>query len=110
VDAIVQRTRSAGAEIVALLKTGSAFYAPAAAAVEMAQAILRDEGRVLPCAAFCDAEYGVGGYFVGVPARLGAGGVTEVLEFDLTDAEREAFEASARHVRGLVRKIEDMGY
>jgi len=110
VDAIVQRTRSAGAEIVALLKTGSAFYAPAAAAVEMAQAILRDEGRVLPCAAFCDAEYGVGGYFVGVPARLGAGGVTEVLEFDLTDAEREAFEASARHVRSLVRRIEDMGY
>ena len=110
VDAIVQRTRSAGAEIVALLKTGSAFYAPAAAAVEMAQAILRDEGRVLPCAAFCDAAYGVGGYFVGVPARLGAGGAGEVLEFDLTDAEREAFEASARHVRGLVRKIEDMGY
>jgi malate dehydrogenase len=110
VAAIVRRTRGAGAEIVGLLKTGSAFYAPAAAAVDMAQAILRDEGRVLPCAAWCDTEYGVGGYFVGVPARLGAAGVTEILEFDLTDAEREAFDASADHVRGLVAKLEEMGY
>jgi malate dehydrogenase len=110
VEAIVERTRGAGAEIVALLKTGSAFYAPAAAAVEMAQAILRDEGRVLPCAAYCDTEYGVGGYFVGVPARLGAAGVTEVLEFDLTAEERRAFDASAEHVRGLVAKLEQMGY
>ena len=105
-DAIVDRTRNAGAEIVALLKTGSAFYAPAAAAVEMAQAILRDEGRVLPCAAWCDAEYGVGGYFVGVPARLGAGGVLEVLEFDLAPDERQAFDASVRHVRGLVETLD----
>jgi malate dehydrogenase len=110
VEAIVERTRGAGAEIVALLKTGSAFYAPAAAAVEMAQAILRDEGRVLPCAAWCDAEYGVGGHFVGVPARLGAGGVTEVLELDLSAEERKAFEASADHVRGLVAKLRQMGY
>jgi len=110
VEAIVERTRGAGAEIVALLKRGSAFVAPAAAAVKMAQAILRDEGRVLPCAAYCDAEYGVGGYFVGVPARLGAGGVTEVLEFDLTDAEREAFEASTAHVRRQVGKLEELGY
>jgi len=110
IEAIVERTRGAGAEIVSLLKTGSAFVAPAAAAVEMAQAILRDEGRVLPCAAWCDAAYGVGGYFVGVPARLGAGGVTEVLEFDLAAEEREAFEASVEHVRGLVRKLEEMGY
>ena len=109
-EKIVERTRNGGAEIVALLKTGSAFVAPAAAAVDMAQAILRDEGRVLPCAAYCDAEYGVGGTFVGVPARLGAGGVTEVLEFDLSDAERAAFDASARHVRGLVRQLEAMGY
>jgi malate dehydrogenase len=110
IEAIVERTRNAGAEIVALLKTGSAFYAPAAAAVDMAQAILRDEGRVLPCAAWCDQAYGVGGYFVGVPARLGAGGVTEVLEFDLTGAERAAFDASADHVRNLVAKLEGMGY
>jgi len=110
IEAIVERTRAAGAEIVALLKTGSAFVAPAAAAVEMAQAILRDEGRVLPCAAYCDAAYGVGGYFVGVPARLGAGGVAEVLEVDLTDAEREAFDSSAAHVRRQVAKLEELGY
>jgi len=110
IETIVQRTRNGGAEIVALLKTGSAFVAPAAAAVDMAQAILRDEGRVLPCAAWCDDAYGVGGYFVGVPARLGAGGVTAVLEFDLTEAERAAFDASAEHVRGLVRQLDAMGY
>jgi len=105
-ERIVERTRSGGAEIVSLLKTGSAFYAPAAAAVEMAQAILRDEGRVLPCAAWCDAEYGVGGYFVGVPARLGAGGVTEVLQFDLKGEERAAFDHSVEHVKALVRKLD----
>jgi malate dehydrogenase len=105
-ERIVERTRSGGAEIVALLKTGSAFYAPAAAAVEMAQAILRDEGRVLPCAAYCDSEYGVGGYFVGVPARLGAGGVLGVLEFDLDAEERAAFDRSVEHVKGLVKKLD----
>jgi len=107
---IVERTRGGGAEIVSLLKTGSAFYAPAAAAVTMAQSILRDERRVLPCAAYCDAEYGVGGYFVGVPARLGAGGVMDVLEFDLNDAERAAFDASVAHVKGLVEKLAELGY
>ncbi|HUX01454.1 MAG: malate dehydrogenase [Phycisphaerae bacterium] len=105
-ERIVERTRNGGAEIVALLKTGSAFYAPAAAAVEMAQAILRDEGRVLPCAAWCDAEYGVGGYFVGVPARLGAGGVTEVLQFDLNAEERAAFDRSVEHVKALVKQLD----
>ena len=105
-ERIVERTRSGGAEIVSLLKTGSAFYAPAAAAVEMAQAILRDEGRVLPCAAWCDAEYGVGGYFVGVPARLGAGGVTEVLQFDLNAEERAAFDRSVEHVKALVKQLD----
>jgi malate dehydrogenase len=110
VDAIVERTRNGGAEIVALLKTGSAYYAPAAAAVEMAQAILRDERRVLPCAAYCDKVYGVGGYFVGVPARLGAGGVLDVLEFDLEAAERTAFDNSAAHVKGLVDQLGRMGY
>ncbi|HUU91875.1 MAG TPA: malate dehydrogenase [Phycisphaerae bacterium] len=110
IAAIVERTRGGGAEIVSLLKTGSAFYAPAAAAVTMAQSILRDERRVLPCAAYCDAEYGVGGYFVGVPARLGAGGVMDVLEFDLNDAERAAFDASVAHVKGLVEKLAELGY
>ncbi len=107
-DGIVERTRGGGAEIVGLLKTGSAFYAPAAAAVDMAQAILRDEGRVLPCAAWCDETYGVGGTFVGVPARLGAGGVLDVLEFDLTDAQREAFRASVAHVKATAAKMDAM--
>ena len=105
-DRIVERTRSGGAEILTLLATSSAFYAPAAAAVEMAQAILRDEGRILPCAAYCDKEYGVGGYFVGVPARLGAGGVLGVLEFDLSPDERDAFDRSVQHVKGLVKKLD----
>jgi malate dehydrogenase len=107
---IVDRTRNGGAEIVALLKTGSAFYAPAAAAVEMAQAILRDEKRVLPCAAWCDKEYGVGGQFVGVPARLGAGGVLDVLEFDLAAEERAAFDTSVGAVKGLVEALGKLGY
>ena len=110
IEKIVDRTRNGGAEIVALLKTGSAFYAPAAAAVEMAQAILRDERRVLPCAAYCDKEYGVGGYFVGVPARLGAGGVLDVLEFDLTADEKAAFDRSAAAVKGLVAQLAKLGY
>ena len=110
IEAIVERTRNGGAEIVGLLKTGSAFYAPAAAAVTMAQSILRDERRVLPCAAYCDKEYGVGGYFVGVPARLGTGGVQEVLEFDLDAQERAAFDSSVAHVRGLVDQLAELGY
>ena len=110
IEKIVERTRNGGAEIVALLKTGSAFYAPAAAAVEMAQAILRDERRVLPCAAWCDRQYGVGGYFVGVPARLGAGGVLDVLEFDLTADERAAFDKSAVAVKCLMAQLEKLGY
>jgi malate dehydrogenase len=110
IEQIVERTRNGGAEIVGLLKTGSAFYAPAAAAVEMAQAILGDERRVLPCAAYCDKEYGVGGYFVGVPARLGAGGVMDVLEFDLTADERAAFDKSVAAVKGLVARLAEMGY
>jgi malate dehydrogenase len=107
---VVERTRQGGAQIVALLRTGSAFYAPAAAAVEMAQAILRDERRVLPCAAWCDKEYGVGGHFVGVPARLGAGGVLDVLEFDLAAEERAAFAASVAAVKGLVETLGRLGY
>ena len=110
IEGIVERTRGGGAEIVSLLKTGSAFYAPAAAAVTMAQSILRDERRVLPSAAYCDAEYGVGGYFVGVPARLGAGGVMEVLEFDLNADERAAFNSSVAHVKALVEKLAELGY
>ena len=110
IEKIVERTRNGGAEIVALLKTGSAFYAPAAAAVEMAQAILRDERRVLPCAAYCDRQYGVGGAFVGVPTRLGAGGVLDVLEFDLNAEEKAAFDSSAAAVKGLMAQMAKLGY
>lgn len=102
IDAIVQRTRKGGGEIVGLLKTGSAFYAPAAASVQMAEAILRDQKRILPCAAYCDRDYSVGGYFVGVPAVLGAGGVQRIIEIELDDDERAMFDASVQHVRELV--------
>jgi len=110
IERIVTRPRNGGAEIVALRKTGSAFYAPAAAAVDMAQAILRDERRVLPCAAWCEREYGVGGAFVGVPARLGRSGMLEVLEFDLDTAEQAAFGASVAAVKGLVAGLDKLGY
>ena len=105
-NAIVQRTRKGGGEIVGLLKTGSAYYAPAAASIQMAEAIIKDKRRILPCAAFCDTEYGVGGYFVGVPCMLGTGGVEKVIELDLTDAERKMFQASVEHVKELVAWVE----
>jgi malate dehydrogenase len=101
-EAIIQRTRDGGAEIVSLLKTGSAYYAPAAAAGQMVEAIVRDKRRLLPCAAYCDREYGVGGYYVGVPVILGAGGVQRIIELKLTDAERAAFQKSVDAVKGLV--------
>jgi len=101
-DEIVQRTRDGGAEIVALLKTGSAYYAPAAAAAEMVEAVVRDKKRLLPCAAYCDKEYGVGGYYVGVPVILGAGGVERIIELDLTEQEKAAFQKSVNAVKTLV--------
>ncbi len=101
-EEIVTRTRNGGAEIVNLLKTGSAYYAPASASVAMAESIIRDKKRVLPCAVYCDKEYGVGGYFVGVPCVLGAGGVERVIELELDAREREMFNASAAHVKELV--------
>ena len=105
-DAIVKRTRDGGAEIVSLLKTGSAYYAPAAATVQMAEAIIRDKKRILPCAAYCKNEYGVGGYFVGVPCVLGTGGVEKVIELKLTPDERKLFDASVSHVKELVAWVE----
>ena len=101
-DAIVRRTRDGGAEIVGLLKTGSAFYAPATAAVEMAEAYLMDQKRVLPCAAWVDGAYGLGGIYVGVPVVLGAGGVERVVEIRLDEAERAMFQKSADAVGGLL--------
>ncbi len=105
IEAIVKRTRNGGAEIVNLLKTGSAYYAPAASAVQMAEAIIRDKKRVLPCAAYCDREYGVGGYFVGVPVKLGSGGVESILEVHLTAEEKKLFDASVNHVKDLIKTI-----
>lgn len=104
-EAIIQRTRDAGAEIVALLKTGSAYYAPAAASAQMVEAIVRDKKRLLPCAAYCDKEYSVGGYYVGVPVILGAGGVERIIELDLTDSERAAFRRSVEAVKVLVETM-----
>jgi malate dehydrogenase len=101
-DEIVERTRNGGAEIVSLLKTGSAYYAPAAATAQMVEAIVRDQKRLVPCAAYCDREYGVGGYYVGVPVILGASGVERVIELKLTNEERAAFEKSVDAVKQLV--------
>jgi malate dehydrogenase len=101
-DKIVQRTRDGGAEIVGLLKTGSAFYAPASAAIQMADAYLKDKKRVVPCAAWLDGQYGVDGLYVGVPVVLGAGGVEKIVEIQLDPAEKEMFDKSVAAVRGLV--------
>ena len=105
VQALVDRTANGGAEIVALLKTGSAFYAPAAATFEMVDAILRDRKRVLPCATLLQGEYGVDGLFVGVPVVLGAAGMERVLEIRLSDGEKLSFQRSAAAVRELVDKL-----
>jgi malate dehydrogenase len=102
VDAIVQRTRDGGAEIVNLLKTGSAFYAPASAAVSMAEAYLLDKKRVLPCAAHLTGEYGVSGLYVGVPVVIGAGGVERIVEISLDPSEKAAFDKSCAAVRELI--------
>jgi malate dehydrogenase len=104
-DAIVDRTRNGGAEIVGLLKTGSAFYAPAAAAITMAEAYLRDKKRVLPCAAHLDGEYGVADLYVGVPVVIGGGGVERIVEIELDADERAMFDHSVAAVRGLCEAI-----
>lgn len=104
-DEIVKRARNGGAEIVQLLKTGSAYYAPAAATVQMAEAIIKDKKRILPCAAYCEREYGIGGYFVGVPCVLGTAGVEKVIEIELDDAERKMFQTSVDHVKELVKAV-----
>ena len=105
VEAIVERTRGGGGEIVELLGSGSAFYAPAAAAVEMMDAILLDQKRILPCATYLQGEYGLNDLFVGVPVKLGAGGVEEIIELDLSDEEREQLEYSANDVREMVEVL-----
>jgi malate dehydrogenase len=102
-DKIVDRTRNGGAEIVSLLKTGSAYYAPSAAAVEMVEAIIKDKKKILPCAAYLEGEYGINGLFVGVPVKLGANGIEEIIQINLTTEERAALQKSAAAVQELVK-------
>ena len=105
-ESLVRRTRDGGAEIVNLLKAGSAYYAPSAAVVEMVEAMLKDQKRVLPCAALCEGEYGFTGVFVGVPVKLGRGGVEAIIEYDLTPEERTALATSAVAVRELCSVVD----
>lgn len=105
-DAIIQRTRDGGAEIVGLLKTGSAFYAPSASAVDMVEAIHKDEKRVMPCSVLCEGEYGLKNVIVGVPVKIGRGGVEQIVEYELTVQERAALETSANAVRELCAAVD----
>ncbi len=107
IDALVDRTRNGGAEIVKYLKTGSAYYAPSAAAVEMAESILKDKKKVLPCAALLEGEYGVNGLYVGVPVKLGANGIEKVYEVQLQADEKAALDKSASAVQELVDVLKE---
>lgn len=109
IEEIVVRTRNGGAEIVGLLKTGSAYYAPASATVEMAEAILKDKKKILPCAVYLNGEYGIKNLFIGVPVKLGAKGAEQVIEIKLTEDEKKALHASAKAVQGLVDDIKRLG-
>ncbi len=105
IERVIERTRKAGGEIVSLLKTGSAYYAPSAAVAEMAESILKDKKRIIPCAVWCDGKYGLDGVFVGVPVKLGAGGVEEIVEIELNEEERTAFENSVKAIKGLITEL-----
>jgi malate dehydrogenase len=109
IDAIVERTRKGGGEIVALLKTGSAYYAPAASAVRMAQSVIRDEKQLLPCAALLTGQYGLNDIYMGVPCVLGKDGVEKILELDITEAERASLHKSAEEVRTGIKGLEEVG-
>ena len=110
IEAIVDRTRNGGAEIVGLLKTGSAYYAPASAAVEMAESIIKDKKKILPCAVFLQGEYGLKDLFIGVPVKLGAGGVEEIIEITLTAEEKSALQNSAAAVQELKDVLKKLNY
>ena len=110
IEALVQRTRNGGAEIVGLLKTGSAFYAPASAAVEMAESILKDKKKVLPCAAYLQGEYGIKDLFIGVPVKLGAKGIEQVIEIKLSSEENAALQKSAAAVQELKTVLAKLTY
>ena len=109
IEALVERTRKGGGEIVSLLKTGSAYYAPASAATEMAEAILKDKKKILPCVTYLQGEYGIQNLFIGVPVKLGSAGVEEIIEITLTPEEREALHKSAQAVQGLVDDLRRLG-
>jgi len=109
IEAIIERTRNGGGEIVGLLKTGSAFYAPASAATEMAEAILKDKKKILPCVTYLQGEYGIHNLFIGVPVKLGSTGAEEIVEIKLTDEENEALQRSAQAVQGLVDDLKRLG-
>jgi malate dehydrogenase len=110
IKALCERTANGGAEIVSLLKTGSAYYAPASAAVQMAQAILKDKNQILPCAVYLNGEYGYNDLYIGVPVKLGAGGVKDIIEIKLSAEEKKLLDNSADAVRGLVKTLGELGY
>jgi len=109
IEAIVERTRKGGGEILGLLKTMSAFYAPASGATEMAEAILKDKKKILPCVAYLQGEYGINDLFIGVPVKLGSAGIEEIIEIKLTEEENEALQSSANAVQGLVDDLKRLG-
>jgi malate dehydrogenase len=110
IEALVDRTRKGGAEIVGLLKTGSAYYAPSAAAVEMAEAIIKDQNKILPCAAYLNGEYGYQNLFIGVPVKLGKSGIEQIIELKLTSDESKALATSAQSVQSLVDTLKTLDY
>jgi malate dehydrogenase len=109
-EAMIQRTKMAGGEVVKLLKTGSAFYSPATSAIAMAEAILKEQNRVLPACAYCNGEYGLDGYYLGVPAILGASGIEKVIELKLNEAEKTALQKSTDAVKGLIEAMKNLGF
>jgi malate dehydrogenase len=108
IEALIERTRKGGAEIVAYLKEGSAYYAPSAAVAQMVEAIVFDKKRILPCAAWMEGQYGISDTYLGVPCKLGSAGVEEIIEVELTKEERAALEKSAEHVRGTIAKLKEL--
>jgi len=109
INALIDRTANGGAEIVSLMKTGSAFFAPASAAVEMAESILKDKKKILPCAAYLEGEYGINNLFIGVPVKLGENGIEEIIQIDLTSNEKSALQKSANAVADLVEALKKLG-
>ena len=104
----MERTRKGGAEIVSYLKSGSAFWAPAASVAEMVECVIRDKKRILPCSAYLRGEYGIEGLFIGVPVKLGQNGVEQIIELSLNDDEKEALHQSAAKVRDVIEKLEEL--